>query len=61
MVLNKFFPDLNVGIITLLDGDSNINKPIHKLEFYKPLKDERLEYALSQIMRALAPYAKSKS
>ena len=34
-------------IITLLEGDRKINKPIHKKEHFKPMKRKALENALS--------------
>ena len=52
-VLNHFFPDIKINIITLLDGDRNIDKPIHKPENFKPLKDDRLNYAITKLTEAL--------
>ncbi|MDR1554301.1 MAG: hypothetical protein LBS69_12705 [Prevotellaceae bacterium] len=34
--------DVDLNIITLLDGERKVDKPIHKKEFYKPLKKELL-------------------
>lgn len=45
-VLEHHFPDLDIEIITLLNGERNIKKEIHKKQFYKPLRPERLEHAL---------------
>jgi len=42
--------DLN--IITLLEGERKVKRPIHKPEFYKPLKLDRLLKALD-IMKEL--------
>lgn len=55
-VLDYVFPDLNIEILTLLDGGRNIKREIHKQEFYKPLRPERLEYALDYFERTLSPY-----
>ena len=52
-VLNHFFPDVRIDVLTLLDGDREINKPIHKPENFKPLKDERLNYAIKKFTEAL--------
>ena len=34
--------DLNLNIITLLEGERKVDKPIHKSEFYKPLSKQSL-------------------
>jgi hypothetical protein len=53
ITLNRAFPGINMTIITLLDGDRNIDKPLHRPEYFKPLKDERLNYAVEQFRKAL--------
>lgn len=45
-VLEHHFPNLNIEIITMLDGERNIKAEIHKRQFYKPLRPERLDYAI---------------
>ena len=52
-VLEHHFPNLDVEIITLLDGERNIKGEIHKKQFYKPLRPERLEHAIKYFERAL--------
>jgi len=52
-VLNRFFPELNVKVLTLLDGDRSITNPIHKPEYFKPLTDKRLNYAIDKFEEAL--------
>lgn len=52
-VLNQFFPEIKLNVITLLDGNRNIKKPIHKSEYFKPLGDERLIYAINKFEEAL--------
>ncbi|MHC2993896.1 MAG: site-specific DNA-methyltransferase [Candidatus Atribacteria bacterium] len=42
-----------MNIITLLDGDRDINKPLHKPEYFKPLREERLHYAIEQFRKAM--------
>lgn len=37
----SYFEDVNLHIFTLLEGERNINKPIHK--FFKPLEYENVE------------------
>jgi len=45
--------DIDLNIITLLEGEREVDKPIHKPEYYKPLKEERLQMALEVIMNLL--------
>lgn len=52
-VLEYHFPNLDMEIITLLDGERNIKKEIHKKQFYKPLRLERLECAVKYFERVL--------
>lgn len=40
----SYFEDVDLHIFTLLEGERNINKPIHK--FFKPLKAENVEKAV---------------
>ena len=39
--------DYTLHILTLLEGDRDVNRPIHKREFFKSMKRETLENALS--------------
>ena len=45
--LMSFFPKVTLHVITLLEGERNINKPIHKKEYYKPLTRESVELAVA--------------
>jgi hypothetical protein len=38
--------DIDLNIITLLEGERKVNKPIHKPEYYKTLREESLLAAL---------------
>jgi len=53
ITLNRVFPEVNIRVITLLDGDRDIKKPLHLPEYFKPLKDERLIYAIGQFKKAM--------
>lgn len=53
ITLNRLWPQINMNIITLLDGDRDINKPLHKPEYFKPLREERLHYAIEQFRKAM--------
>jgi hypothetical protein len=52
-VLEHHFPNLDIEIITLLDGERNIKSEIHKRQFYKPLRPERLNHAIKYLERVL--------
>ena len=54
-VIMSYFP-FDLQIITLLEGERNIEKPFHKPEFYKPLTYPPLEYALQILQEKLAPH-----
>ena len=41
--------DIPLEIITLLKGERDINRPIHKKEFFKPLTKESLKIAINKI------------
>ena len=55
-VLEFYFSGLDIEIITLLDGERNIKREIHKQAFYKPLRQERLRHALNYFEEALKKY-----
>jgi len=55
-VVNSFFPSVELEIITLLDGERDINKPIHNKQFYKAMKAERVEFALNYFESVLSQY-----
>ncbi len=45
--------DVNLNIVTLLDGERHIDHPIHKQQFYKPLSMASLRRAVQQFERLL--------
>ena len=51
--LMSYFPNVDLNIITLLDGERKVDKPIHKIKFYKPLTTESLEQAILKIEELL--------
>lgn len=53
ITLNRLFPEVNMTVVTLLDGDRDIKRPLHKPEYFKPLRDERPNYAVEQFRRAM--------
>lgn len=52
-VLEYHFPNLDIEIVTMLDGERNIKGAIHKKQFYKPLRRERLVHAITYFEQVL--------
>lgn len=48
--------DVDLHIITLLKGERNVDRPIHKAEFFKPLERRNLERAVKVISNILEEY-----
>lgn len=53
ITLNRIFPDINIIVITLLDGVRSIKKPIHIPKYFKPLRDDRLNYVIEQFKKVM--------
>lgn len=51
--LMSYMDSVDLHVITLLEGDRKVSRPIHKPEFYKPLKRERLEQAATVLAELL--------
>ena len=45
--LLSYFPKVELNIFTFLEGERKINRPIHKHEYFKPLKTKKLEEAVT--------------
>ena len=54
--LMSYFPEVDLNIMTLLDGERNINRPIHRAEYFKALSPERLERVINQFKALLTPF-----
>jgi hypothetical protein len=54
--LMSFFPEVELNILTLLEGERRVKEPIHDPEFYKELKSDRLNHSISNLQRLLRPY-----
>lgn len=52
-VLEHHFPNLDIEIVTMLDGERNIKAEIHKRQFYKPLRPARLDHAIKYLEQVL--------
>ena len=54
--LMSYYPEVHLHIVTLLEGERKIDKPIHKPEFFKELKPECLDLALETLAGLLEPF-----
>ena len=54
--LMSYFPEVDLNILTLLEGDRKVDRPIHKAEFRKELKIEVLNHAINQFAELLRPF-----
>lgn len=54
--LMSYFPSVNLHIVTLLEGERNISRPIHKPEHFKELKPENLDRAIAHYADLLRPF-----
>ena len=48
-VLMSFFPNVSLKIITLLEGERKVDRPIHKKEFFKPLTIACVDHAIERV------------
>ena len=55
--LMSYFPEVDLHIITLLEGERRINQPIHQADYFKELNPEILEHAINHFSELLAPCA----
>lgn len=54
--LMSYFPEVELNIITLLEGERRINQPIHQANYFKELAPELLENAIGRFAQLLAPF-----
>ena len=50
------FDDLNLEIITLLEGNRHVERPIHKEAFFKELEEKNLRLAIDKFKKVLIKY-----
>lgn len=53
--LMSYFPDVDLNIFTLLEGERKVNQPIHEPAHFKELKPQRLDYVIDQFKALLRP------
>jgi len=49
--------DVDLNIITLLEGERKVNAPIHKLEYFKEMTEPALQRAVNTLKELLAEFA----
>lgn len=49
----SYFENVNLNIFTFIKGERDIEKPIHKPEYFKPLEISSLENAINQLVAVL--------
>ena len=54
--LMSHFPEVDLNIMTLLDGERKVDRPIHRAEHFKNLRQERLERVINQFKALLTPF-----
>ena len=54
--LMSYFPNVDLNILTLLEGARDVKKPIHKKKHFKEMKPEFVRYAIEQVKELLRPY-----
>lgn len=54
--LMSFFPEVELNVVTLLEGERHPKRPIHKPEFRKELKPNALDHAICQFAALLRPF-----
>lgn len=54
--LMSYFPEVELNIITLLEGERNINRPIHQSGYFKELTSESLDLAIERFSDFLMPF-----
>ena len=54
--LMSHFPDVELQIITLLEGSRDILNPIHKKGYFKEMKSEYVAFAIDRVSKLLSPF-----
>ncbi|SFM24079.1 hypothetical protein SAMN05421830_1264 [Desulfomicrobium norvegicum] len=50
----SYFKNVDLNIVTLLEGERKVDRPINKPQFFKPLKVEHLEVAIGYLQESLS-------
>ena len=54
--LMSHFPIIDLHIITLLEDERKVDRPIHKPEFFKELTTTSLDYAIARFSQLFKPF-----
>ncbi len=54
--LMSYFPEVDLQICTLLEGERKVDEPIHKPEFFKPLTETNIKKAIDLLSDDLKQY-----
>ena len=54
--LMSYFPEIDLNIITLLEGERKIDQPIHQADHFKALSPESLDHAIDHLAELLKPF-----
>lgn len=52
----SYFDDVDLTIVTLLEGDRKVDRPINKPEFFKELKVQHLETAVEKLVQGMSQF-----
>lgn len=54
----SYFPNINLNILTFIEGERKVDQPIHNIKFYKPLPIKSLEKGIKILINDLINYKK---
>ena len=54
--LMSHFPEIDLNIVTLLEGERRVDQPIHQREYFKELTMKSLEHAVRRFSNLLSPF-----
>ena len=55
-VLMSHFTEINLNVLTLLEGHRSVNQPIHNPDYFKELRPESLDNAINRFSQLLTPF-----
>lgn len=54
--LMSFFPDIDLNIMTLLEGERHVERPIHQAAYFKEMQPDYLDAVIEQCGDLFAPF-----
>ena len=55
--LMSFFPEVELNVPTLLEGERDVRQPIHQAEYFKEMQLDLLDIVITRLAALLAPFA----